>query len=149
MPITWILVANESEARIFKTEGLDKKFELVKKFDHPEGRKRNQDINADRYGRSFNSVGSGRSSMDPQVTPREHEREVFAIHLADFLKKEHDVHQFERLALLAPPHFLGELRRRMGNGLQKCITHEMDKDLPSTWVTDHELVKVLRKNLKM
>lgn len=149
MSITWILVANESEARIFKTEGADKAWDLVKKLEHPEGRKRNQDINSDKYGRSFSSVGTGRSSMEPQVTPREHERQVFALHLSEYLKKEHDGHAFEKLAVLAPPHFLGELRQHIGNGLQKCISQTLDKDLPSTWVSDHELVKMLKKQIKL
>jgi protein required for attachment to host cells len=149
MPVTWILVANESDARVFKNEGPGKDILLVQKFEHPEGRKRDQDINADRYGRSFSSVGHGRSSMEPQVTPRVHEREVFAHQLVHFLEKEFAHHRFEKLTLMAPPHFLGELRRMLSNGLQKSLNGEWDKDLPSSWITDHELVKMLRKNLNL
>lgn len=147
--ITWILIANESDARVFSSEGPGKDIILVQKFEHPEGRKKNQDIVTDRPGKSLGAVSGKFSTMEPRVTPRQHERDIFVHKLIHYLEKEFANHHFAKLSLIAPPNFLGELRRALSNGLQKSVDRELDKDLPASWVPDHELVKMLRKNLDL
>ncbi len=144
MAITWILVANESEARLLKTGGDG--MVLVKKFDHPAGRKKDQEINSDRYGRTKNRIGTGRSAMDPKVTPRVHERSVFAHELSGFLDRELAQRHFERLVLVAPPHFLGEIKGTLSEPLKKCIAATLSKDLPASWLTDRELIQHLEES---
>ncbi len=147
MSITWILVANESEARILQSQK-NKKTELIKEFDHPQGKAKVRDINSDKPGRSFSSTGASRHALAPDVDVRTHERQVFAKKLGDYLHKELAENHFERLALIAPPQFLGELRKNISDSLKSCIVVELSKDLPAHSVSNHELIHQLDEDLK-
>lgn len=148
MATTWILVANESEARLLESEGSKKEIHLIKEFEHPHGKAKSRDVNSDRPGRSFNSTGSGRHALAPDVDQRAHERQVFAKELGDYLHKEFSENCYEKLALIASPQFLGELRKHVSDSLKNCIVVELDKDLPKHSVSDHELIQQLNKDLE-
>ena len=77
------------------------------------------------------------------------EAEVFAKHLSAYLEKEGALRKFDRLALIAPPSFLGILRKNLSKSLSQKITQEIPKDLPSTWVSAHHLKMELRDTLDL
>ena len=147
MSITWILVANESEARLLQSQKSEKT-RIIKEFDNPNGKAKSRDVNSDRPGRSFDSAGMARHAMAPDVDLRSHERQVFAKKLGDYLHKELSENRFEQLALIAPPQFLGELRKNISDSLKNCVVVELSKDLPAHSVSNHELVKQLDEDLK-
>ena len=79
---TWILVAHRAGARLFENKGPGKGLSLVENIDHPEGRLKDHDINADRPGRAFDNLGAGRHGMGKEVSPTQHVSQQFAKSLA-------------------------------------------------------------------
>lgn len=130
MGTMWALVANSSYAEIFEIKGHGREIKMIHEIDFPDGRKRDNEINSDRPGRTYSSVGYGRSSLGTVVDPHGHEQRVFAHQLMEILVKGRDDRAYEELALIAPPHFLGILKIVFPDGVKKCITKEIGKDLP-------------------
>ena len=141
MAITWILVANDSEARLLESSDT-KEIQLLKKYAHPKGRIKEGEINADAPGRSFDSHGPQRHAMGHQVSPHRREEEIFAKELIDHLDEGFSQGRFFRLALVAPPHLLGTLREALPKHLKKLVTSETPKDFPS-WISDRDLSEKL------
>ena len=65
--ITWILIADGTQARVLEHTGPGKGLVTIKGLDWSIPPLQTQDINADRPGRSHSSVGSGRSAMEPKT----------------------------------------------------------------------------------
>lgn len=107
----WVLVADEFQARIFSRQ---KKFsDLVEEasFENPVARMKTGDVMSDRGGRSFDSGGQGRHSMDSdKANPKTESYPAFAKELAREISKAHQAKKFARLAVAAAPRFLGILR---------------------------------------
>ncbi|MCE9625107.1 MAG: host attachment protein [Deltaproteobacteria bacterium] len=148
MSKTWIVIANDAGARLYQTEDGGKEILPLKKIPHPEGRKKDGEINSDRAGRSFDSVGGGRHAVGASVGTHELEENRFAKELVDYLEKELQQHHFDHLALTAPPHLLGDLRKRFSETLKKSVSAELAKDFPE-YMNDHELFPHLRSGLKL
>jgi protein required for attachment to host cells len=134
---TWILVGDASRARLFSTPGKRKPWSLVREFDHPGSRAKGSEIMADRPGRMQQSGSSARPAMEPSTPPKEVEAERFAQELAAVLETGHGRNSFEQLILVAPPQFLGLLRKCLNAPLAKRIVATVDKDL--TQVHEREL----------
>lgn len=98
-------------------------------------------MTADRPGR-IGKMAPRRSAMDRHTPAKEVEAEHFAEELAHVLQRAHARGEFEDLALIAPAHFLGILRRALGRKLRNSIVISEDKDLAQ--VDEHELSRPLR-----
>jgi len=144
----WILVANQSEARLLEYRGPHEEMKLLREIPHPQGRLKEQDLVSDRPGKEQRGSMKATHTYDPPVSAEEHETEVFAKHLADFLEKERAQNDFDNLALVAAPRFLGILRKSFSKSLDQKVSRAIPKDLPSTWVNDHELKAELHKLLE-
>ncbi len=121
---TWVLVANRTGARIFDRDG--RKLRLVRSIEHPSGRQRDQDIEAESPHRSFDKHASGRTH---QASPHEHSAERFAKELASELGRGRTEHGVERLVLVAEPHFLGLVRQELDPPTAKILATTVPKDL--------------------
>src|SRR5687767_2999785 len=112
---TWIMAADGSRARVFEIIEPERHLREVGSFDHPKGRAHNRDLKSDAQGRYFSNGGRRRAhSATRQVTPVQHETELFAKSLARHLDKALNQHRYEKLYLIAPPEFLGLLRENLG-----------------------------------
>ena len=129
MPITWILVAHESGARLFENSGPGKGLHLRKTIEHPEGRTRDGDVDADRPGRSYGKVGSVRHAMSRERSPHDQAVAAFARELADMLKDGRTSDAYKRLVLVASPRFLGVLRGVIDGPTSALVVGSLDKDL--------------------
>jgi protein required for attachment to host cells len=67
----------------------------------------------------------------------DHEVEVFAKKIGDYLDKARNSHRYDRLHLIAPPKFLGQLRKELGKEVGKLVTDELPKDL--SWLNARDL----------
>ena len=128
----WVLVANSSYAMILEVKGLGKEIHLLQKIDFPDGRKRDRDINTDKPGRAFASTGAVRHAVGSSVDPHQHEQEIFAHQLSKLLHKAKSEQQFDDLSIIAPAHFLGELKAVLTDQVKHAIAKEVSKDLPAT-----------------
>ena len=125
----WVLVADSARARLFHADG--SAGPLLEQTDllMPGSRLKESELVGDRPGRAFDSGGKGRHGMEPSTTAKEMESHRFAVQIAELLQKEQLTGAFNRLVLVAPPGFLGELRGALSDGVRALISEEVGKDL--------------------
>jgi protein required for attachment to host cells len=127
---SWILVANRANAKLFEHRpGARHPIVLLRELEHPEGRLKAGEINAEKSGRSFQRVGPGSSALEKAQDPTEHEAEHFAIVLADMLAEERARESFAHLVLVSEPRFLGTLRRKIEPATRERIDYTVLKDI--------------------
>jgi protein required for attachment to host cells len=140
---TWILVCDASRARLLREEPRGKRFSLLQELDHEESRARARDLMADAHGRkpvgpvparSVQGQGGafGRPGAEPDTDPKEVEAHKFARELAAVLERGLYDHAYDRLVVVAPPHFLGMIRGTLTTEVAKHVDVTIDKDL--TWL---------------
>lgn len=129
MPVTWVLVADKSRARIFSKNGRSP-FREEETFIHPESRLHEQDLTSDLPGSDGGGNSSGqRHGKGPRVSPKRHEAQVFCKQVADHLESARAEQRFQRLLVVAPPAFLGLLREQFSPPLGALVTREVNKNL--------------------
>lgn len=125
---TWVVVANSSHAKIFKVENNNTLVE-IHEFEHPESRLDDQDLVTSKPGRTNDSVGFRRSSMEYQTSPKHHEFQLFAKQISEYLDQAHETGAVGRLYISASPIFLGILRQAFSNQVNGLMAAQIDKDL--------------------
>ena len=131
MPVTWILVANASLAKLYENLGPNKGLKLVKELIHPESRQKNGELVSDRSG-AMAMTGSGCGSMQPQTMPKQHEAKVFAQEIAQALYQGRTSNAFKRAIVVAPPAFMGLLNAVIDGPTAQLITDRFEKDYTKT-----------------
>ena len=126
MPVTWILVANASLAKLYANLGPNKGLQLVKELIHPESRQKNSELVSDRSGAMSGSGGGG--SMQPQTLPKQHEAKVFAQEIAQELYHGRTVNAFKRAIIVAPPAFMGMLNTVIDGPTAQLVSQRFEKD---------------------
>jgi protein required for attachment to host cells len=127
-PTLWVVVAESSRARIFETtDGVS--LSEIADVVHPEGRLRERQLTSDRQGRTYDSSGRGRHSKQDPVSAHEQENIAFARAIARCLKAARQRNAFETVILIAPPHFLGLLRKSVDPVTLRRIRREVPKDI--------------------
>jgi protein required for attachment to host cells len=137
MTTTWIIAADESRARVLQVAGpdrLDKIDDLV----NPSGRAQDRELQTDAEPR-FNGhggvgkAGSGRTggpASDREAQGAvEHSVRTFAREVGRYLDRARLDHRFDQLVLVAPPKFLGALRKELDKEVEKLVADELPKDL--------------------
>lgn len=145
MQSTWIVVADAGRGRIFELREPGHLAE-IESFVNPAERERNADLRTDGYGRFY---GKGEREQghtaEPDISPKQHEAERFADHIAEYLDKARTRHQYEKLKLIAAPSFLGLLRDKLDEEVLKLVDMQLDQDL--TKVSVRELEQRLEHSL--
>lgn len=136
--IVWALVMNSTQARIIK--GIAKGTfpdvpELVLETEH----KDLGQIMSDKPGRSFASVGPGRSAMEYASDPVKEAKRAFVAQAIELLHQHFMKHSFTHLAIIAEPVILGMLREDLPADLAAVVIAEMPKNLL------HERPQALRR----
>jgi len=129
---TWILVTDAGRARLFTTELRENAWNVVEDFEHTEGRFTSSEIeNTSPPGRmqQGDAQGGRRTALEPRTLPKEVEAEHFAQRLVDFLEAAIAKRDYDQLVLVAPPHFLGILKKKLGQQAAKKLLASIDKDL--------------------
>lgn len=129
-PITWVLVANKCQAKIYHLAKFPK-VEEISHFEHPESGQHNQDLVSTRPGAGSQRGGNVRYSYERETEPKHLEAVKFATQLADILAVAERKGEFHRLYIFAEPSFLGLLRQHISQETKKNIVAEIAKDLAS------------------
>ncbi|MFY0990762.1 host attachment protein [Halomonas sp. C05BenzN] len=129
METTWVVIADQTRARIFAMPRPRAALEELDDLVNPEGRLHDQDLNSDRPGRAFDSKGLGRHAMGKHHSPKEQEAIRFAHAIGEHLAEGLQRGDFGQLVVSAPPRFLGLLREALPEGVVNRIVLDLDKDL--------------------
>lgn len=124
----WILVADRSRARLFSSDAQDGVLtELETRF-NPDGRAQNRELVSDRASRMPEMAGRPRGALEAG-SAEDHAAEQFARALRDLLEQGRTHNAYERLAIVAPPEFLGFLHGALGEQVTRLVAAEIDKNL--------------------
>ena len=129
MDNTWVVVAESSRARIFRLNGLLNPLQEISDMLNPEGRAHERDLVSDRQGRTFESIGNGRHAKQQEQSTRQQRSMAFARELADRLEQGRTQGRFDQLFLIAPPAFLGLLRKNLTENTRQLIKREIKKNI--------------------
>jgi protein required for attachment to host cells len=126
---TWVLVADSVRARLFTTHTPKGPLHEFEDLVHPESRMHAGELNTDRPGRAFDRMGQARHAVGAVTSPKAQEAEEFARQVAERLEAGRNAGDFEQLVLVAPPDFLGLLRKAISPVTSKLISREVGKNV--------------------
>ena len=129
MKLTWLVVADNSKARIFTIDSRKGPIEEIESIEHSEARLHERDMTSDLPGRSNGKGGGGGHAYQDEVSPKEQENINFARDLANELEAARNNNKFKQIILVASPGFLGNLRKQLSTGVQKLVSFELAKNL--------------------
>jgi protein required for attachment to host cells len=123
----WVVVCDGKKALVLENAGDEKFLNLKTKevFEHPDAK--TSDLGTGAPGRSFSSVGSGRSAVE-QTDLHEQEEHRFLHKLLAHLDAEINAGKAKSLIMVAPPRALGVLRQGYSHHLRAALRAEIDKD---------------------
>jgi protein required for attachment to host cells len=140
MKTTWIVAADASRARILQVTGRDRLSE-IDDLVNPKGRLDDRELTTDAHPRFRGTQGPARDRE--QTGAAEHEAELFSKRIGSYLDKARVEHRYERLLVLAPPRFLGLMRKNMGKEVEKLVVEEIDKNL--SWFDARDIDRFLKE----
>lgn len=110
---TWLLIADASRAEVFENAGDRDAFAEIEDLSLSTELPMTRELLEDKPGRTFESVGSGRHAKEEPTDPRRRLKREFAGTVIDALRDAMLARRFDRLVLIAPPAFLGDLRAKL------------------------------------
>ncbi len=128
MKPTWIIVADNTHARIFTAQTPSSALVEIEGIEHAEGRLHDREITTDLPGRIKSGDGSGHA-LEQATDPKYHEFDKFAHAVAQLLEAALNNHQYVHLLIIAEPSFLGLLRLRLSEQVKMHITFELAKNI--------------------
>jgi protein required for attachment to host cells len=136
----WVVVCDGKKALVLENAGDEKFLNLKTREVYEHADKKTHELGTDAPGRSFSSVGSGRSAME-QTDWHQQEEDRFLQKLAAHLDVAVNAGQAKAIVLVAPPRALGVLRPAYTHALRGALRAEIDKDFVKLPV--HEIEKHL------
>ena len=135
MTMQWVVVADRSRARIFQTDaGLDQLKE-VEDLLNPEGRADDADLRHDAKGRFYGKGERHQAhTAEPHTSRQAIDEDRFSREVTELLQRACEADLYDSLVMVAPPEFLGMLRRRLSSEVEQKITQQLDAGL-SNWQT--------------
>lgn len=130
MSTTWILVSDAARGRLFETAGPHDVLTEVACYTNPDLRGMAQQGGSGRTTpRTQDRVGPGRHIIEPHTSHRDKVSNAFAHLIISELAEANSRHRYDRLFLVAPPHFLGTLREQLGDKDAMHVEGELGSDL--------------------
>ncbi len=130
MSTQWVVVADRSRARVFQTEGGLDQLQEVQDLLNPEGRQDESEFRHDAKGRYY---GKGERyqahTAEPHVTKEIHDEEMFSREVSQLLDEGCDMQRYDTLVMIAPPQFLGMLRKQLSRRVEERITQQLGLEL--------------------
>ena len=125
----WVIVADESAAEFYTRERSTGPLEQVAVLRNPVGQAKLDDLYSDSAGRSFDSGGEGRHALATRVDKKEVAAMRFADEVIDRIVREDQRGHVVRYSIIAPPKFLGHLRKALHKHRIEPPSQVLAKDL--------------------
>ena len=123
----WVVVCDGAKALILENAG-DAKFPNLKTREvYTHENKSTRELGTDAPGRSYSSVGHGRSAVE-QTDLHDQAEQTFLTELSHRLDAAVTSHQVKSLIVVAPPRALGMIRAAYSHALRAVVRVELDKD---------------------
>ncbi len=136
---SYVLVADGKKSLFFRNEGDGDYPNLVVERKDGHADQEDRELKTDDRGRTFSSVGDGRSAYE-ETDYHQQAEDRFAAETAEMLKERALRQEFEQLIVVAPPRTLGELRKHYHKEVEKRLAGELAKDLTSHPVEEIEKI---------
>lgn len=140
MAMHWVVVGDGGGAKVYESDALLEELVLVDQvhlshghFTHGDGR------------HTDHLPGAGANAHEARHDNGRETEEKFARALAQLVNEGDTKHKFERVILVAPPRFLGELRGGLAGQTAKKVVASIHHDW--TKLGRRELAEQVRKNL--
>jgi protein required for attachment to host cells len=142
MATTWLVAADDSRARVLQVTDRERHLTEIQDLVNPAGRAQDRELQTDAEPR-FNGTRGGPPSDAERQGAVEHSVRVFAREVGRYLDKARIAQRFDRLVLVAPPKFLGALRKELHKEVEKLVAEELPKDL--SWFNAREIERYFAK----
>ena len=126
---TWVVVADRARARIFTASTPKGPLTEFEDLVLPEARSHERDLTSDRPGRAFDSGGTGRHAMEAPTSAKQQAALSFARTIAERVESGRLTGECQQLVLVAPPDFLGQLKKQLGTQCAKLLTRQIAQNL--------------------
>jgi len=152
MATTWIVAADESRAKVLQVTDQQERLTEIQNLENPSGRLQDREMQTDAEPRFNGHGGVGKPGTastggPPSDSERqgavEHSARTFAKEVGRYLDKARIEHRYDQLVLVAPPKFLGALRKELHKEVEKLVADELPKDL--SWLNARELERYFAK----
>jgi protein required for attachment to host cells len=123
----WAIIANMEKAEIYSFErNTPRDFQLIRSLEHPASKQKSQQLNAAPSGQF--GPGTGGHGTYAHNNPQQVEIDHFSQEIAKFIEHSKGRDEFDELALIAPPNFLGNLNQQLSKNCLKLVSVTMAKD---------------------
>jgi protein required for attachment to host cells len=129
MNTVWILVCDSSKSRLFETQDGAPAWVLLDEASHEESRSRASDLVSDHSGSRTSDASVHQNALAPASSPKEVEQNNFARALVKRLDHSMRTKRFRKWVLVAPPHFVGIIKKELTSELDKHLMTTLDKNL--------------------
>ena len=130
MQTQWVVVADSSRARFFEAQGNLESLVELEDLLSPAGRMDESELRHDAKGRFY---GKGEREQahtaEPAVNAKTHAAQQFSKEVIHRLEQACEKKRYDRLILVAPPHFLGQLHKQLSQRVMQRITQELPLDI--------------------
>ena len=138
-----LLVADGARGRLFEMSDQTKKYVEVQDFINPEAHLSQKEFANDVQGRSFDSSGQGRHSMQNKSDSKEKSKEQFAYQLVDYLANKNSLEKINQITIVAPSKFMGYMNAKLCKSNISPVTKKIIKDISD--LSTAEINKYLEK----
>lgn len=141
MQTQWVVVADSHRARFFEAPGNLASLVELEDLLNPSERLDDAELRHDAKGRFY---GKGEREQahtaEPAVNAKTHASQQFSKLVMQRLEQACEKKRYDRLILIAPPQFLGQLHKQLSQRVMQRITQELPLDisgLSAVQIGDH------------
>lgn len=139
----WIVVADTARCHLYQSDAALDAFALVSSLENPQVHPEPGALGP--RGATRSGPEGVHSRFDRHTDPHDAERSRFAREVADAVERGLDQRSWDRLILVAPPAFLGDLRGHLSKRAARGVVASIDRDF--TAVPERELPATVRRHL--
>ncbi len=136
MQTQWVVVADSSRARFFEVQNNLESLVELEDLLSPAGRMDETELRHDAKGRFY---GKGEREQahtaEPAVSAKTHAAQLFSKAVMQRLEQACEKKRYDRLILVAPPQFLGQLHKQLSQRVMQRITQELPLDISGLSLT--------------